>query len=302
MAFMEPIRPLRKADEWLKVLKQRVTLLGGLLLERCPSDTIAPCVIDLYSRLDIRAILERPLDDKGQDNVDEASFAVVLADFDALVAGARTHRAITLLAAMRTNSKTPDAITEADLDRPTSLFKCGSSYCVSNSVMNTATASVHRCENDQYRYSQTRPMGMAEWNMTDALERMHYICRAVEVCGGPATFVVDTHAMARATRIIELVGIYPACTVADLDAIDPWFSCSCYSCNSPGGFHATKPAISWRHLVRLQLRVCRSCIALISAAYRLIAITTLGPLKYLVFWVMKNESLPLMSAMPSNLC
>jgi hypothetical protein len=302
MAFMEPVRPLRKADEWLNVLKQRVTLLGGLLLKRCPSDTIPPCVIDLYPRPDIRTILEQPLDDNSQDSVDEASFADALVNFDAILADARVQRTATLLAAMRTKSKTPDAITEVDLDRPTSLFQCGSSYCVLNNVMNTATALVHRCEYDPYRYSQIRPTGMAEWNMTDALERMNYICRAVEVCGGPATFVVDTHAMARATRIIELVEIYPACTIADLDAIDPWFSCSCYSCNSSGGFHATKPAISWRQLVRLQWRVCRLCIALMPPACRLIAITTLGPLKHLVFWMMKNESLPSMSAMPSSLC
>jgi hypothetical protein len=251
MEFMEPIRPLRKADEWLKVLKQRVTLLSGLLVERCPSDTIPPCIIDLYSRLDIRAILEQPLDYNCQDNVDEASFADALANFDAILADARAQRTITLVAALRAQSESPDAITEADLDRPTSLFTCSNNDCAPRNAMIAATALTHRCEKTHHHYLRSKRMGMTEWKITDPLERMQYVSRSVQVCGGPATFQVDVYAAACATIVVQLVAIRPLCTITDLDGLDIWFSCSCPQCGDSRGFHSTKPAMTWRQLVSL---------------------------------------------------
>jgi hypothetical protein len=207
MAFMEPVRPLRKADEWLNVLKQRVTLLGDLLLKRCPSDTIPPCVIDLYPRTDIRTILEQPLDDNSQDSVDEASFADALANFDAILADARAQRTATLVAALRAKSETPDSITEADLDRRTSLFKCSNNDCAPRNAMISATALTHRCQRTHNPFGRSPRMCMTEWKITDPLERMQHVSRSVQVCGGPATFQVDGYAAARAANVVQILDI-----------------------------------------------------------------------------------------------
>jgi hypothetical protein len=163
VAFMEPIRLLRQADEWLKALKRRVKLLGDLLVELFPSDVIPPCVMDVYTRHDVRTILERPLDDEGQDTVDGPSFTDL--NFDVIQAHAKAERTNTMLGALQNKSDSPEAITEADLDRPTSLFRCtaDSSVC-SSGFMDSATALVHRCEPELFYLLQSSEFGRKELN------------------------------------------------------------------------------------------------------------------------------------------
>jgi hypothetical protein len=255
IAFLEPVRPLRQADDWLRTLEARVTLFSGLLAELCPSNVIAPCVMDLYSRLDIRAILERPLDDNGENTVDRTSFVDVLADFDAILKYARAQRIATLLAALRAKSNTPQAITEADLDRPTCLFRCTGSNCEVD-VMNSATALVHRCET--YRVDDyDEEFSTAEWRMTEPMERMQHVCvHVVQLAGGQATFEMDSEAIGRAEMAMTLAGIDPIhTTISDIDSVDPWFSCSCTSCTpAKRGFHTKKAVFSWRQLVSHHLQ------------------------------------------------
>jgi hypothetical protein len=250
MGFLATVRPMRKADEWLKVLKDRATLLSGLLVRHCPSEVVVPCVMDLYTRLDIRAILERPLDDNGQDTVDGEAFTDILADFDPILAHARAERSSTLLSALRTESDTPNAITTADLDRPTSVFRCTSGGCTA-SVMNGAMALMHRCDLHRWHHLQHQRTSMTEWRITDPMERMRYVCKSIQGCGGSATFELELQAMAWAMKVMELAEVDPVkTTVEDLDDLDPWFSCSCHSCSiyNPG-FHATMRVHDWRHIV-----------------------------------------------------
>jgi hypothetical protein len=254
MAFMEPIRPLRVADDWFTVLKRRATLLGDLLMKRCPPDVIAPCVMDLYTRPDIRTILEQPLGDHGQDTVDEATFMDVLPDMDVILPYVRAGRIASLLAALRAKSDTPDAITEADLDRPTSLFQCSAarhSGCTSG-VMNCAMALVHRCEQQPWFMYREREFTFKDLQVTDHLERMRCVCTKAQVCGGRATFELHSEAIARAKELMALARIDPTeVTIAYLDKLDLWFSCSCRHCvpDSSQESHFTKSATDWRHLV-----------------------------------------------------
>jgi hypothetical protein len=256
---MEPVRTLRLADEWLHVLKRRVTLFSDLVVERCPSDIIPPCVMNLYTRLDIRAILERSLDDDGRDTVNEATFTDILADFDALLAYARAERTTTLLAAIETGSKTPGVVTEAHFDRATSIFRCNSQGCTVVGI-NSATALVHRCDLHHYgNLPNGGRFGLTQWEMTEPLDRMRYICAIVPSSGGQTTIGLDLSAIGRAKRIMNLVGIDPAQgTMADLDSRDPWISCSCQHCalvRGSTGFYSSKSVMDWRHLVCHNSRV-----------------------------------------------
>jgi hypothetical protein len=253
VAFMKPVRPLRQANDWLEVLKRRATLLSSLLVERCPSHVIAPCVMDLYSRLDVRSILERPLDDDGRDTVDKFCFTGILADFDAVLAYVRAERTNTMLVALRAKSDTPDAVTEADLDRPTSLFRCTAADrdCTSG-VMNSVTALIHRCERHLFYTIQSRGTSLTELQLMDPLERMRFVCAQVRVSGGQADIELDPRAIVRVEQFMTLLDVDPVeVTMAYLDELDPWFSCSCPYCTTPGnqGSHSTKSVTDWRHLV-----------------------------------------------------
>jgi hypothetical protein len=249
--FMTTIRPLRKTDKWLAVLKHRVTMLGALLLDRSP-DTMEPiCIMDVYTRLDIRAVLERPCDDDDIDTVEEEDFSDALADWDGVVAHARASRRTKLLEALRKVPEQSQA-TEEDLGRLTSLFRCTDTACaMGNRVMNAAMATIHRCQPHPWASSINYPTSMSEWVKTDPLELMQIVCSRSDVSGGRGTFEVEMVARERAVKVIQLAGLDPqTVTAADLDKMDPWFMCTCTTCRGATYlFGTSRRLFDWRHAV-----------------------------------------------------
>jgi hypothetical protein len=304
VAFMEPVRLLRQADEWLEVLKRRVKLLGDLLVELFLSDVIPPCVIDVYTRHDVRMILERPLDDERQDTVDGSSFTDL--NFDVIQAHAKAERINTMIAALRAKSDSPEAITEADLDRPTSLFRCtaDSSDC-SSAVMNSATALVHRCELESSHLLQSSEFGRKELELVNPLERMRYICTQVKVSGGRATTGLDRRAISRAEKVMTLAGIdLFEGTVAQLDDHDPWVWSPCPYLKSTSSscrrsHHGSESVFDWRHLVSHEhVRIAQKTDITHPCRYQAIMVLTqIG----LVFLTKNTMPLPSKSVMLSNL-
>jgi hypothetical protein len=258
---MDCVRSLRYAHRWLYALKRRAEILGGLLKERTPTHVTPLCVMDVYTRDDFRAILERPLGPNGEDDVQADDFVISLADFNNVGYWAMTERGMSLVAALEAAATPKTKFAFEDLERPTSLFRCGNPRCPAHQqVLNSAVALSHRCPDHSpptagmwQRFGSYMYPRLCDLQLTDPMERMRMICNwEVGTCGGAAAFIVHADAVIRTRFAMESVGLDPDTgTVLELNFWDPWFVCTCVRCRggSDSPTYVAETILDWRHMV-----------------------------------------------------
>lgn len=262
--FLNERRDLYDQDRWdytLNFRMQLLTIIAGIFFN-CEDSLHAPRAADLVSIPSIRAMVEKPMGkDDEPDDFHPDRIMEMLQTFDpkTLLDICINHRRAVLaqLACSYWNSETSFATRHIDagqcLKLAVTVFQCTASKFAQCSVgyMSYDEALVHQCRIiDWVPSSRFSDEDQCIWMENTYLTQMERSTLYKDHHRDPYGKVAISRTGSRAIwNLVELANADPhTTTFADMDKLDPWFSCECDLCVASLS-RGLELVFDWRHVV-----------------------------------------------------